>query len=91
MTNQQKQPNLDLLARIQKVDAPPFLLTRIQQRLENTYRTQFSPRVVFGLGVSLALIFTLNIVVLVKYNKVTKIENNLAQSMNLVPDNSLYK
>jgi hypothetical protein len=91
MTNQQKQPNLDLLEHIQKVDAPPFLLTRIQHRLENTYRTQFSPRVVFGLGVSLTLIFTLNVAVLIKYNKETKTENNLAQSMNLIPNNSLYK
>jgi hypothetical protein len=83
--------NLDLLERIQKVDAPPFLMTRIQQKIHDAYINKLSPRLAFGLSVSFILIVILNLVVLVNYNRQSKQERNLVQSMNLMPNNSLYR
>jgi hypothetical protein len=91
MNNEHIKPNLDLLEHIQKVDAPTFLLTRIQQKIDNTYLSKLSPRVVFGLSVSFLLIVVLNIAVIVTYDKSSKQESNLAQSMNLMTDNNLYR
>ncbi len=35
MANKEEKINLELLGEIEQVDAPPFLFTRIQQRIEN--------------------------------------------------------
>lgn len=91
MTNENINPNLELLEHIQKVDAPPFLLTRIQQKIDNKYLNKLSPRWALGLSVSFIVIIVINISVIVNYNKNSKPENNLAQSMNLMPDNNLYR
>ncbi|MES2762070.1 MAG: hypothetical protein V4677_07685 [Bacteroidota bacterium] len=91
MNNKHQIPNLDLLDQIQKVDAPPFLLTRIQQKIDNKYLNKLSPRMALGLSVSFILIIVLNIAVVVNYNKNSIKESNLAQSMNLMPDNYLYR
>jgi 2-iminoacetate synthase ThiH len=39
---------LNILDQVQKVSAPPFLLTRIQQRIRNKKESQFSPTFIVG-------------------------------------------
>ncbi|MES2515747.1 MAG: hypothetical protein V4580_16460 [Bacteroidota bacterium] len=91
MNNQQLDSNLDLLKQITKVEASPFLITRIQQKINNTYYTKLSPRLAFGLSASFILLVVLNIAVIAMYHNNTKQEPNLVQSMNLMPHNSLYR
>ena len=84
---------LDLLGQIQSVEAPPFLLTRIRQRIDEAQQAGFSPRLIWSFGVSLLVLLCLNVAVILKQSPATRTDsyNNLAVSMNLVPDNSLYK
>jgi hypothetical protein len=81
---------LELLSQIETVEVPPFLLTRIMQQIKNEQVSKFSPRVSWAMGVSFLLILSLNIVVLVS-NKTPIKEVNIAQTMNLLPQNDFYK
>lgn len=90
MNNNKTDKQLDLLGQIQKVDAPPFLLTRIQQKISENYNIQFSQKFVWTIGISLSLILLMNVAVLVKQNKENNGVKRLAQSIQLMPNNSLY-
>jgi len=82
----------DMLDHVKRVDAPPFLLTRIRQKID-TARRQASPALIWATGLSMALIFTVNIYVITAPAKTNDVNpgNELAQSMNLYPHNSLYE
>jgi len=82
---------LNILDQVQKVNAPPFLLTRIQQRIRNKKESQFSPTLSWVLSLSLAIIVVVNGAVLTNMIIASKQEKNLLQSMNLLPNNELYK
>ena len=82
---------LNILDQVQKVSAPPFLLTRIQQRIRNKKESNFSPTLSWALSLSLAVIIIVNGALLVNTVITSKREKNLAQSMNLLPNNELYK
>jgi hypothetical protein len=81
---------LELLSQIETVEAPPFLLTRIRQQIENERVNQFSPRVSWALGFSMILVLSLNIAVLLSSNTPSA-PTNLAQTMHLLPKNDFYK
>jgi hypothetical protein len=81
--------NLELISQIQTVKAPPFLLTRIIQKIENERVNQFSIRVSWVLGFSMVLILSLNIAVLLSSNT-PSVPTNLAQKMDLLPQNNFY-
>jgi len=82
---------LNILDQVQKVSAPPFLLTRIQQRIRNKKESQFSPTISWVLSLSLAIIVVVNGAVLTNMIIASKKEKTLLQSMNLLPNNELYK
>jgi hypothetical protein len=82
---------LNILDQVQKVSAPPFLLTRIQQRIRNKKESQFSPTLSWVLSLSLAIIVVVNGAVLTNMIIASKKEKTLLQSMNLLPNNELYK
>lgn len=82
---------LNILDQVQKVSAPPFLLTRIQQRIRNKKESQFSPTISWVLSLSLAIIVVANGAVLTNMIISSKQEKTLLQSMNLLPNNELYK
>lgn len=82
---------LNILDQVQKVNAPPFLLTRIQQRIRNKKESQFSPTISWVLSLSLAIIVVVNGAVLTNMIIASKQEKTLLQSMNLLPNNELYK
>lgn len=91
MSDKKTNINLDLLSQIQKVDAPPFLYTRIQQRIENVYSPSFTKRLSWSLGLSFVVVMAMSATVIVIKNKELKSETNLAQAMELLPNNTLYK
>jgi hypothetical protein len=83
---------LELLSQIESVEAPPFLLTRIKQQIENERVNQFSPRVTWALSISMVLIVSLNLAVLFRNEtKSAEISSNIAQEMQLLPQNDFYK
>ncbi len=84
---------IDLLEQIKKVDAPPFLLTRIKQKIENAQQASFSKGLSWSLVISLCMMLLLNIAVMIKYtNSTTSMQHaTIAAAMNLLPTNSLYE
>jgi len=82
---------LNILDQVQKVSAPPFLLTRIQQRIRNKKESQFSPTLSWVLSLSLAIVVVANGAVLTNMIIASKKEKTLLQGMNLLPNNELYK
>lgn len=84
---------LDLLSKIEKVDAPPFLYTRILQKIENQKQIEVSIAKQWSLALAFLLLIILNISVLTsstaskQNNKQTE---NLASGLGLVTDNNLY-
>jgi hypothetical protein len=80
--------DIDMLGQIQKVDAPPFLLTRIKQKIENTHNSNFSPRLAWSLAMAVVLVLLLNLGVIISKTSHT---DSLADTMNLLPKNTLYR
>ncbi|MBD80995.1 MAG: hypothetical protein CL840_18905 [Crocinitomicaceae bacterium] len=92
MTNEKN--NIEqLLGKIEKVDAPPFLLTRIEARLEQTQ--ELLPRRWSVAYLSLAVVVVLfNVYVIVQNNdnrsSVTEGATELASSLNMNTSNQIY-
>ena len=90
---------LDELKRIQQVDAPPFLFTRIQQQIQNLENTEAPVKWKWAFAASTIIILALNISILFKganNNELTSntekesgIEN-VVSSMKLSSSNNLY-
>jgi hypothetical protein len=83
--------HIDDLHKLKRVEAPPFLFTRIQQKIEQAQATRLPGKVIWAVGFSLVLVLMVNIGTI---RKVTHKTNNLehfAQSMDLTTDNTLYK
>ncbi len=80
---------LDKLEHIQKVDAPPFLFTRIQAKI-NHQNQKFEPKLVWKLSIAMVFILLINAAVITINLKTQKQENSLVKAMHLVPNNELY-
>ena len=82
---------LQLLENIKAVDAPPFLFTRIQQRIKNEIITRVPLRVAYSWAASLCFLVLINVLVVMNYQPDTPHANNLAQRYHLMPENDFYK
>lgn len=82
---------LELLDQIQKVEAPPFLMTRIRQKIDAAAANQIPGSWVWSLGLSFILVMGLNIAIIVNNMQVPATDDNIVNTMNLSPDNALYK
>lgn len=87
---------LDLLKQIKEVDAPPFLLTRIRQQIENLSNVEAPVKWKWAFAASAILILALNISVFFKSADTTASTaknsgiENVVNSMNLTTTNDLY-
>lgn len=90
MNTHMNQADIDLLDTIQRVEASPYLLTRIQQRIESKQATRFSTTWSWAIGISFVVLLLLNIATIRNNHGSSTHENNLAQSMNLLPNHNLY-
>ncbi len=92
MENTNNNNPADMLEYINKVEAPPFLLTRIRQKIANVAEQPVAPKWVLAACTSLLLIVALNIYIISGSSENPHPNQpNLAQSMNLYPQNSLYE
>lgn len=83
--------DLEHLSRINKVDAPPFLFTRILQKIENQKREAMSKSMAVSLGISFAVLLFINTMVFIENNAKTNSVENYAESIQLISNSSLYK
>jgi hypothetical protein len=89
MNNEIIDNELNKLGHIQKVDAPPFLFTRIQAKIYQQNQ-RFDRKLVWKLSIAMVFILLMNAVVITINLKPQKQENSLAKAMHLVPNNELY-
>jgi hypothetical protein len=85
---------LNLLKQIKQVDAPPFLLTRIRQQIDNLGNVEAPVKWKWAFALTSIVIMMLNISIYLKANvfaekKTTGIEN-VINEMNLSTKNDLY-
>ena len=86
-----KQDPLNLLKKIQKVDAPEFMYTRIQARIGNQASEQLPLSWKWAGGLAFALLLALNISLLQRRQMPTPdTAELLISNMNLYPSNQLY-
>ena len=83
---------LDALKKIKQVDAPPFLITRIKQQIENLENAPAPVKWKWAFAVSTMLILVLNVSVFFKNNNTKEkagIESVIS-AMHLSDTNALY-
>ena len=88
--NNDKIDKLDLLDQIQRVEAPPFLLTRIKEKIETKASKFFSPKLTWTLLAILFIVVMLNASIMIKRINEVRNDNSLVETMHLLPNNSLY-
>jgi len=83
---------LNKLSEINQVDAPPFLYTKIEQRIRNLQEKKINPVFKFAFTGLIAFILITNVLVLNNYYA-SKKSNNLevvVQNMQLRNNNTFY-
>ncbi len=83
--------NINDLDKIRKVEVPPFLLTRIQQKIETLNTATLTKKTAWALGLSFSVIVVLNIGLILKSQVGDKSMETYAQSIHLNSNNTLYK
>jgi len=83
--------NIDSLGKIQKVEAPPYLFTRIQQKIEQLNKDRMPKSTFLVLNFSFLLLLIINVVVLKSNNLGKKSTEKYLESIHLIDNNSLYE
>ncbi len=83
--------NIDQLEKIQAVEVPPFLLTRIKQKIESNRASLMPQSLVKAFTLSFLFLLILNFGAVLYSLKSDTGKENLVESMNLSTFNSLYK
>ena len=82
---------LKLLEQIQKVDAPPFMLTSIMERINVVSSNWITPKKAWSLVVAFTLLIILNAYAILQLRSSSRNERNLAQTFQLMPQNNFYE
>lgn len=85
-----KYNEMELLETIQKVDAPPFLLTRIHAQIDREQQVKLNMKQVWSLGISFAVLLLINVAVISTQVSVENEELTLIETMNLLPTTNIY-
>jgi hypothetical protein len=83
----------NMLEQIVKVDAPPFLLTRIREKIAVAREQRITPALAWAGALSFIVILSVNVYIVSAFSdsKTSQKASNLVESMNLYPDNSIYE
>lgn len=84
-----KKMKLELLEKIQKVEAPPYLLTRIEQKIRNQQQT-IGTNWIWGIGLVCCMVFILDFSLLLPIKSDSTSESNLSETLHINPNNQLY-
>ena len=82
--------DLNLLDRVDKVEAPPYLYTRILQKIASAKEDKFSPGMSWAMGFAFASLLLINALVLRDGSDKFQHMKHIAQYFELQPDNELY-
>ena len=94
MSSKDKNPlemNLNDLQNIQKVDASPFLWTRIESKISQIVEDRVSKKQLVLYFASLVVLITINIYAFSSSNPNSSSNSNLADQLELVDTNQLYQ
>ena len=81
---------LDILDKIEKAEAPPFLFTRIMQGIEQR-RERINPRTALAMALCVLILFIINIRIISGTSNSTSPAQSISQSMHLDTSNYLYR
>ncbi len=88
-TNKIMKDQLNILEKIETVDAPVFLFTRIQAKIEEQLAGRVSKKQAIAYLAGICLIIALNVLAL-SSGKTSQENADLVSEMNLSPSNQLY-
>ncbi|MFN5983672.1 MAG: hypothetical protein ACK46Y_14515 [Fluviicola sp.] len=94
MSSKDKNPlemNLNDLQNIQKVDASPFLWTRIESKITQIVEDRVSKKQLVLYFASLVVLITINIYAFSSSDSSSNSDSNLADQLELVDKNQLYQ
>ena len=80
---------LDILEKIKAVDTPPFLFTRIQNKIQQHIADRISGKQAIAYACGLVVIIVLNILAF-QAKRNSENDNDLISKMDLSPSNQLY-
>ena len=83
------EQTLDILNNIKKVDASPFLITRIQQKIEIDKINRISTPCVFSIAATVFILLCLNVFTIAKKPQMNEV-SSLAKNMNLLNNDNFY-
>ena len=86
----QKDKIEQLLGKVSKVDAPPFLFTRIKAKIENKFANKITPKWLWASSLGLILLIMINLSLIKNYTADQSQKENLAEKLNILPNNTLY-
>ncbi len=83
---------LEALQKIKRVEAPPFLLTRIEAKINSYAPTHISPQWKWIITASFTILLFANAYVVFSFNKPVTVNNieKVVTSMHLSTSNDLY-
>ena len=81
--------DIDLLKKVSKVDAPPFLLTRIQAKIRSGEAERLPVSWGWASGLAFSLLLLLNMLALGRSNETTPTKS-LAEQLQMNQNNELY-
>lgn len=85
------QEPLDILKRVQRTEAPPFLFTRIEAQLEYVKETRLTPKFALAVCSVLLLVVSLNFYIINNSREEQPNKNLSYSETSLSPEyNSLY-
>jgi hypothetical protein len=91
-TNMNIEDPAKMLESIGRVEAPPFLLTRIRQKISEQSERKVNPLTVVAAGISLTVLFAMNIYIISNSGQNrTRATEDIANAMNLYPNNNIYR
>ena len=82
---------LDLFDKIEQVDTPPYLLTRIHQKIANQKKEKMSSAILFTTTLSLVLLIIINVVGIKNFSQNESNDTSLIESLHLSSSNALYE
>ncbi len=82
---------MKILEQIQKVDTPPYLYLKIQQRIMKEKGNTLQMSASWGLGIAFSLLLMLNVFVIKEFYILEFYKTDLIQKLNLVSENNIYK
>lgn len=80
---------LDILEKIKQVDTPPFLFTRIQNKIQQHIADKISKKQAIAYACGIVIIIVLNVLAF-EAKKNSENDNDLVNKMDLSPSNQLY-